>query len=240
MLSCFVEVSVQANCFNATKKPVYQSELNKKKTKFLSHKLTQILQLCELSGDEKLFGYFYKHSDSSAYTLHVFYSVKSNLVHYLNHLQTKALQMHIELAANELKAPSHTVLTKKTSANETYKSNNSHLCSECPMVQFGELCEFLNLLEAQQQKSYDVLMYIVENNLSLVDQSYFFECLNDSRLNFEFLVSLENMCDFHVLKTNTIQLVVALIHKVCRLKQSQHAILSRYLFIGYFILTFAK
>lgn len=96
------------------------------------------------------------------------------------------------------------------------------------MLQFGKLCEFLSLFDANQQRKYTILMYILENNLQIADRNYFFECLNDIKLNIDFL-SLDNFYDDEVLKYNTVQLIVSITHKVCHMKQNQHIILNRYL-----------
>ena len=77
-------------------------ENKKRKIKIFSHELTKIFKLSKLAEDEQFFAYFYKCTDSTLYTLHAFYSNKSNLADYLNELHIKALKLH-ETSINDEK-----------------------------------------------------------------------------------------------------------------------------------------
>ncbi len=102
---------------------------------------------------------------------------------------------------------------------------NSHTCSQCPMQQFCEFCEYLNLFDSNPKRIYEVLVDVLERSLTLSDQNYFFECLSERRLSLEEANKIGlNDAIFYTVHTN--QLIVALLHKLCRMKQNQHLILN--------------
>ena len=90
-----------------------------------------------------------------------------------------------------------------------------HTCYLCPMQQFIELCEYLNTYSNQQEIN-DILVEKLNQNLNEDDQSYLFDCLNYHSLTME---TYSNLRDKN-------QLIVALIHKICKKKQIQHLIES--------------
>lgn len=99
ILTCYVEASIHKNAFNCVKN-IFDGN-NKRKIKIFSHELTKIFKLSKLPENENLFAYFYKCTDSTLYSLHAFYSNKSNLANYLNELHIKALKLHDTLSNDE-------------------------------------------------------------------------------------------------------------------------------------------
>lgn len=70
----------------------------------LNHRLTDIFKLNILPNDPLCFAYFYRKNNTSFnyYTLHVFYSNKSNLCKVLLDFQTQALKIHENLLYEKL------------------------------------------------------------------------------------------------------------------------------------------
>lgn len=89
--SCCIEISVTKNSIIGYESSnVHGSGRNE----FLNHRLTSIFKLCTLTNDENYFAYFYKQKNSTVYTLHVFYTNKSNLAKFLSDLQVQAIRLH--------------------------------------------------------------------------------------------------------------------------------------------------
>ena len=101
---------------------------------------------------------------------------------------------------------------------------HNHICTLCPMQQLCELCEYLNTFISQPEKIYKILVKILETNLELLDQNYLFDCLSERNLclNPPLLSNFEP----NVFMVQTNQLIVSLIHKLCKMKQNQHMILN--------------
>lgn len=99
--------------------------------------------------------------------------------------------------------------------DEEISKVEQHTCYLCPMQQFIELCEHLNTFSNQQEIN-DILVEKLNQNLDDDDQSYLFDCLNYHSLTME---TYSNLRDKN-------QLIVALIHKICKKKQIQHLIES--------------
>jgi hypothetical protein len=98
--------------------------------------------------------------------------------------------------------------------DEEYSNKvEQHTCYLCPMQQFIELCEYLNTYTNQQEIN-DILIEKLNQNLDDDDQSYLLDCLNYHSLTME---TYSNLRDKN-------QLIVALIHKICKKKQIQHLI----------------
>lgn len=94
------------------------------------------------------------------------------------------------------------------------------------MQQFCEFCEYLNLFNASPKKIYEILVQLLENNLSLSDQNYLFDCLNERSLSLETPLFDTNGYDSNIFTVQTNQLIVALLHRLCKMKQNQHLILN--------------
>ena len=89
-----------------------------------------------------------------------------------------------------------------------------HTCTTCPMQQFVELCEYINTFDDKPEIVNDILIDKLNNNLSIDDQNYLFDCLSYHNLTMDTYQSLEEKN----------QLIVALIHKICKKKQTEHLI----------------
>lgn len=93
IISCCIEISVIKNSIIG-----YESFRSKaqglNRNEFLNHRLSSIFKLCTLINDENYFAYFYKQKGSTVYTLHVFYTNKSNLAKFLSDLQVQAIRLH--------------------------------------------------------------------------------------------------------------------------------------------------
>ena len=96
---------------------------------------------------------------------------------------------------------------------EDYLKIDQHTCYFCPMQQFIELCEHLNSFTNQQEIN-DILVGKLNRNLDNDDQSYIFDCINYHSLTMDTSTNLKDKN----------QLIVALIHKICKKKQTEHLI----------------
>jgi len=96
--ACHIEISVDKNSLCAFK-PVRSD--NQQRTEFINHKLTSVFKLCRLVNDQNFFAYFYKQIGSTLYTLHTFYSTRSNLVKCISDLQMQAIRIHESLNSYE-------------------------------------------------------------------------------------------------------------------------------------------
>ena len=99
-----------------------------------------------------------------------------------------------------------------THNEEDYAKVEQHTCYMCPMQQFIELCEHLNGFANQHEVINDILVEKLNNNLDSDDQNYLLDCLNYHSLTMD---TYSNLRDKN-------QLIVALIHKICKKKQVQH------------------
>ncbi len=136
---------------------------------------------------------------------------------------------NVELIDSVIREYAVCVSSELCQDEESSTTASSHTCGQCPMQQFCEFCEYLNLFDSNPQRIYEILVEVLETSLSLSDQNYFFECLSERQL------SLEEAWDgggaagsfdtvAYTIQTN--QLIVALLHKLCRMKQNQHLILN--------------
>ena len=97
-----------------------------------------------------------------------------------------------------------------------------HMCSSCPMQQYCDLCENLNLFTTKPVEQYKIIMKVLQTSLTVSDHDYLYDCLNRgdiSNLNM-------NEINSNIYQAKTNQLLVALIHKLCEMKQNQHLILN--------------
>ena len=102
--------------------------------------------------------------------------------------------------------------SKKETGQEKPKQQQ-HACTQCPMQQFVELCEYLENEEKNKTTSdilYDYLVEGLNKSLDLNDQNFLNEVLNEKNLT----LSIEPFYN--------LQIMVALVHKLCRQKQRMH------------------
>ena len=95
--ACHIEISVYKNSLCGYK-PTSDCQ---ERDEFLNHRLTSVFKLCRLTNDQNYFAYFYKQRGSTLYTLHSFYSNRSNLVRCISDLQMQAIRVHESLNSYE-------------------------------------------------------------------------------------------------------------------------------------------
>ncbi|CAF0988440.1 unnamed protein product [Brachionus calyciflorus] len=92
---------------------------------------------------------------------------------------------------------------------EHFAKPEHHTCGLCPMQQFVELCNYLDNFDQNQTKIYNFLIEKLNNNIDLSDQNFIIDCLK----------SYENLSEN---LQDKIELIVALIHKLCVKRQVKH------------------